>query len=376
MVKYAGDMSLPLWSSALFLAVLPLVASLRASDGPELPLPVQLEEIALSRAQQKPLAGAHAFQAELPSAPSAAHLKLPGVPSGAVACSLNFPDGGELIVFRGGKGVADADLHSLMRTQEGLWSAPQAMGREGWREAGLSAPFSVSQYSPRATVAWYTEADKEPRILVSQTPDAGQRWTSAMRADIGRPEGRLSQVTLSDGSILLCWLERAGDDASLPGGLYLRRYAPNGASAMPALLAILEPAQLSSGPLLSILEDSNDGSGVLRLDYAEQGSARALRIALPSRAVLEDIDHSCRCGPAQEPGHALRARIISLDTKAGTVLLTHGAVPGLLRPGELRANLDADSLAALRPGDELLGRIQKTVTGWRLLYPRRLGGRP
>jgi hypothetical protein len=279
-----------------------------------------------------------------------------------------------LAVFRQGEGAQYADPFSLYRNQEGSWSEPRSVGRERWPAPSAARTFlSLSSFAPRATVAWYTEADQEPRILVSQTPDAGQRWTAAMRADIGRPEGRLSQVTLSDGSILLCWLELPGDDASLPGGLYLRRYAPNGGSAMPALLAIVSAAQLEGEPVLSLLSDGGDGTGLLQLSFVEDGRPRLLRLALPPRAVLEDIDHSCRCGPSQEPGQSLRARILSLDTKAGTALLGHGPVPGLLRPGRLTVSLPAGAAALLHAGDEVLGRLVGRAGRWEFLGPRRLG---
>ncbi len=352
-----------------------------AAAGPELPLPVTIEEQALPacgvQATDKGVKPVPAPPAGVCPVEGLSGSGAPQVPTGAEGGSLTFPDGTVLAVYRQGEGAQYADPFSLHRNQEGAWSEPRAVGRERWlASAGARTFLSLSSFAPRATVAWYTEADQEPRILVSQTPDAGQRWTAAMRADIGRPEGRLSQVTLSDGSILLCWLELPGDDASLPGGLYLRRYAPNGASAMPALLAIVSADQLDGEPLLSLLSDGGDGTAQLRLSFVEQGRPRLLHLALPSRAVLEDLDQSCRCGPAREPGQSLRARILSLDTKAGTAQLGHGPVPGLLRPGKLTVSLPAGAAASLHVGDEVLGRLLGRGGRWELQGLRRLGGNP
>lgn len=388
----------------------PLLASVQ----PDLPLPVRIhEQQRVQHAEGRDLVPQR-FTPLVQPAPEQedkAH-----APKGATTLSAAFPDGMTLLAWRGGEGSEALDPFVRVRNQQGQWLEPLRVGREGWKATGpgsahraaamsnkgvpgaVQAPsadthgeggrpdasiqggpaqpwFDLSISAPRATLSWYSEPDGEARVLVSQTPDAGLRWTAAMRADLGSPEGRVATATLSSGTILVVWFERAqGDDPSLPGGLYLRRYAPNGASAMPALLALVDPDRTPGALSVALESETSDGaSGVLHVGFGEGANARLLRVELPTRQVLDDLDQSCRCGPAREPGVPLRARIKTLDTKTGEAVLTHGEVPGLLRPGELPVLLELPGSATLKVGDEVLARIERAGKGWRLLGPRVIG---
>ena len=383
-----------LWLAGLSVWIASCTASLAGPLGADLPLPVRIEEIAVAESSSdtaatpgaRPTAGTPGHGPQGACWLGGAQRIRPvedlaaRVPSGAPWRSEAFPDGSMLLLYRGGEGSSDVDPRTRVQATDGSWAEPFRLGRENWvpaTETPVAATpgragtknalsFALASAPPHAAAAWHTAADDEPRVLVSLSPDGGHLWTAARRADLGSPDGRLDVAALTDGTILLCWLERAqGDDPSLPGGLYLRRHAPNGASAPPALLALVDPALVSGTPRVRVLADPGDGTATLLVRLEAEGRSRALRVTLPPREVLQELDRSCRCGPAPEPGIAVRARIKDVDTKSGLVTLDHDPVPGLLRAGSLRARLvpGADP-ALLTSGRLLTGRLLREGDGW------------
>lgn len=367
---------------ALLFAGVPVLAH-AGVQGSE-PLPVMIEEVSAEGAKDGAL---------LPScwiSTPAGQSNASFAPPEALVEGLRFPDGCRVVLYRGGKGAADLDLMERHLTQDGAWSEARRLGREGWvageaRETTLATGavlrlpaspvphFSASLSAPRASVAWYTAGDDEPRVLVSQSPDAGLRWSSAMRADLGAPEGRLATQMLSDGTILLLWLELPqGEDPSLPGGFYLRRIAPNGGSTTPALIALVDASSIVGSPRL-VLEREIDGcTGTVLVSYRGRDKERRLRVTLPDKAALLEIDQNCRCGPAPEPGVPARLRIHSVTTAHDQAEVSHRGIPGLLRAGSLRVTMEAAVGRTLAAGDEVLGRLQRDREGWRLVSPVRL----
>jgi len=378
----------PAWPLArcLFAALLCAAGSALALAGVQgsEPLPVRIEEASGEAATVGSLSPS--CWISCPEGQSHAAFAVPE----ALVQGLRFPDGSRVVLFRGGKGSSDLDLMERHFTQDGVWSEARRIGREGWvageaREATLATGtvlrlpaepvphFSVSHSAPRASVAWYTAGDDEPRVLVSQTPDAGLRWSSGMRADLGAPEGRLATQMFSDGTLLLLWLELPqGDDPSLPGGLYLRRIAPNGGSTTPALIALVEASAIEGNPRLVLEREVDSCTGTVLVSYRGKDKVRHLRVTLPDKAALLEIDQNCRCGPAPEPGVPARLRIQSFTTALDQAEVTHRGIPGLLRSGSLRVVLEPALARTLSVGDEVLGRLQRQGEGWRLVSSVRL----
>jgi hypothetical protein len=73
-------------------------------------------------------------------------------------------------------------------------------------------------------VAWFTAAKDEPKVKLIFSADSGATFGQTIRVDDGTPVGRVDVLMLSDGSALVCWLERTAKG----GEVRLRRVRSNG----------------------------------------------------------------------------------------------------------------------------------------------------
>ncbi|HLG05162.1 MAG TPA: hypothetical protein VI383_03350, partial [Gemmatimonadales bacterium] len=72
---------------------------------------------------------------------------------------------------------------------------------------------SIAASGRAAAVAWYTEAGSTPRVNLAWSADAGASFGAPIRVDDGRPIGRAEVELAPDGTVLIIWLERAGNQA-------------------------------------------------------------------------------------------------------------------------------------------------------------------
>jgi hypothetical protein len=289
-----------------------------------------------------------------------------------IRLSLLFPDG-TMLVFYHNATPGEASDPRVQRRWEGVWQEPFPLGREGWKIANPDPSLldAVAQ-APWACAAWFTAADDEPRILLSSSPDAGQRWTSAVRADLGHARGSPSLLMLEDGSKFVSWLEEQGDDGSEPAGLYLRRYSASGWSISPALLVRETGKAPLSAPRLVLLRAGSDKSSAeLAQAWIETSKGvqtlRLLRVRLPQPSVLAASDQECNCSLASLPGFGIKGSILSLDMEKSRLRISHGPVPGILKAGELEVQTDAAAMGSVREGRQFIGRIERRGNEWHLM---------
>ena len=97
---------------------------------------------------------------------------------------------------------------SILRHEDGVWSEPAALHRDGWRIAGCPVNGPALAADGQAVVAaWFTAADDAPRALLARSSDGGRRFDDPVRIDDGRAVGRLDTVLLDDGTALVSALE-------------------------------------------------------------------------------------------------------------------------------------------------------------------------
>ncbi len=98
---------------------------------------------------------------------------------------------------------------SILRHENGTWSEPAPVHRDGWRIAGCPVNGPALAADGQAVVAtWFTAADDTPRALLARSSDGGHRFGDPVRVDEGRALGRLDTVLLDDGTALVSALER------------------------------------------------------------------------------------------------------------------------------------------------------------------------
>lgn len=122
--------------------------------------------------------------------------------------SLVLPDG-LLVAYRDHTPDQTRDI-SVVRLRNGAWSEPRTVHADGWKIAGcpVNGP-ALAGPAERPAVAWFTEGDAAPRVLVALSADGGESFGVPVIVDDGDPLGRVDLLSLDDGSLVVAWLERS-----------------------------------------------------------------------------------------------------------------------------------------------------------------------
>jgi hypothetical protein len=112
-----------------------------------------------------------------------------------------------LVVYRDRNEAEIRDI-SLVRLQEGQWSAPVSVHDDNWEVSGcpVNGP-SIAGQDDKVVVAWFTGAGDVPAVKIAFSSDAGNSFGDAFRIDRGQPVGRVDTLMMDDGSALISWVE-------------------------------------------------------------------------------------------------------------------------------------------------------------------------
>ncbi len=131
---------------------------------------------------------------------------------------------GPVVVYRDRSEQEIRDI-SIVRLRDGKWSQSRSVFEDNWKINGcpVNGP-SVAAAGRRVAVAWFTGADKTPRVKVAFSDDAGETFGRPVAVDDGNPAGRVDVLLLDDGGALVCWLEKLPEG----GAVRVRRVRPDG----------------------------------------------------------------------------------------------------------------------------------------------------
>jgi hypothetical protein len=133
---------------------------------------------------------------------------------------------GPVVVYRD-RSEAEKEIRdiSVVRLKGDKWSAPSRVFQDGWQLNGcpVNGP-AVAAAGRRVAVAWFTGADKTPRVKLAFSNDAGETFGQPVAVDGGNPTGRVDVLLLDDGGALVCWLEKLPEG----GAVRVRRVRPDG----------------------------------------------------------------------------------------------------------------------------------------------------
>ena len=106
---------------------------------------------------------------------------------------------------------------SLVRYENGLWTEPYALSHDGWKIPGcpVNGP-ALDAAGLGVVAAWFTMANGTAAVRVALSRDGGATFSEPVRADDGKPLGRVDVVALPSGDALIVWVESgAGNEAQL-----------------------------------------------------------------------------------------------------------------------------------------------------------------
>ncbi len=158
--------------------------------------------------------------------------------------SAALTDSGPIIVYRDRSDEEVRDI-SVIRWQRGKWSEPRPVHRDNWQINGcpVNGP-SIAALGKRVAVAWFTAANDAARVRVAFSADSGETFGEPITVDDGRPAGRVDVLLLSDGSAMVCWLEKLDEG----GAVRVRRVWPDGKRAESVTIAPSSTARSSGFP--------------------------------------------------------------------------------------------------------------------------------
>jgi len=180
---------------------------------------------------------------------------------------------------------------------EKTWSEPSVIGPTGPRPPDAKAttgPITAARNGRIATI-WFVADEKDPRVLLSVSTDAGQHFLIPQRIEDTRPTGSPDLVLLDNGTIFVSWLEHYNRDES---ALWLRRISPGGHLSVPVLLATAPATAHLAAPRLARVKDYDTAPAQLLLAYAlgEPGASQIVtRLLTLPRPATNGTRSPCNC---------------------------------------------------------------------------------
>lgn len=279
----------------------------------------------------------------------------PGCPPALVS----FADDSALLIWRGHGADGVRDL-LFVRYAGGKLQTPARLNPDDWHSTENPAGEgpAVDARGAHVAVAWFTAADG-PRVNVSTSSNAGIQWLIPNRVDDVAPLGRVSIVLLDDGAQLVSWVERPEKNYTI----LLRRISSRGTLSVPVRLVELpsDPGH----PRLTRIKDGDATPAQLRLDYQDTSGPAARLITLPDASLLAEAD-ACDCDPRPEDqrGYALKGLVGTVDPQAGTIMLTHGDIPGVMKARTTTFKAAPDLIAAAQTGRHVFARTERIGPDW------------
>ncbi len=256
------------------------------------------------------------------------------------------------------------------------WAKPSLIGPANAIPApsgNLNEPATTSNAGRLAT-AWFVADKKDPRVLLSTSPDAGQHFLMPQRIEDAQPIGAPALALLADGTVFVAWPEQANPHQT---ALWLRRISPGGNLSVPVRLATLPAA---TQPSLALIKDYDTTPAQLLLVYplGDAGVSQIItRLLTLPRPETAKTANPCNCPTGDEAarGHALKGRIISFAPERGTLRVKHEDVAGVLPAATTEFRIDPATQNLATTGNELFARIEKRDNTW-WLFDARLIVRP
>lgn len=132
---------------------------------------------------------------------------------------------------------------SLVRYDRTAWGQPVTVHDDQWKIPGcpVSGP-AIDAREDRLALAWFTDANDSSKVYVALPDSSRSSLSQVVQIDEGHPLGRANVQWLPDESVLVTWVEQAGDSALVKA----RRVTATGRKD-PAMTLIPTTVERSSG---------------------------------------------------------------------------------------------------------------------------------
>ncbi|HET7217486.1 MAG TPA: sialidase family protein [Vicinamibacterales bacterium] len=154
---------------------------------------------------------------------------------------------GPIAAYRNRGSDEDRDIY-ITRRENGTWTAPTAVHRDGWKIAAcpVNGP-ALSARGRDVAIAWFMAKDDQPRVFVAFSSDAGRTFAAPTRVDDVSTLGRVDVELLPDGAAAVSYIEFAEKRAQFR----VRRIDRTGARSAPITISALDSGRASGYPRMA-----------------------------------------------------------------------------------------------------------------------------
>ncbi len=134
--------------------------------------------------------------------------------------------GGDPIVAYRDRSTDEIRDISVSRYTGGQWSAPLTVSDDRWQIAGcpVNGP-AIAARGKQVVVAWYGAPNRQRRVKVAWSGNAGAAFSDPVVIDEGGARGRVDVELLDDGHAVVSWVARTGQET---GELRVREVSASG----------------------------------------------------------------------------------------------------------------------------------------------------
>ncbi|CAN1490755.1 hypothetical protein MCEKH45_00192 [Methylophilaceae bacterium] len=182
---------------------------------------------------------------------------------------------GPIVVWRG-RTEAEVRDNRVSVMLDGRWSAPAALGAEGWLIEGcpVNGP-AVAARGMQVVSAWFSAEGDRPRVRVAFSRDGGINFGTPIEIDDTAPLGRIGLVWKDDSTAVISWMT-ATDAVTKKSSLAIRTIHVDG-----SLGWINRVLEISAGRDTGVPQMVTSGAG-LALAWTDAAPSYGVRTALLS----------------------------------------------------------------------------------------------
>lgn len=132
---------------------------------------------------------------------------------------------GPVVTYRGRTAAEIRDI-SVTRYVNGGWVAPITVSDDQWHIPGcpVNGP-AIAANGERVVVAWYGAPNRQSRVKLAWSRDAGQTFLAPVIVAEAGVKGRVDVTLLPNGAAMVSWMSKSADGA---GQMRMRQVTMNG----------------------------------------------------------------------------------------------------------------------------------------------------
>ena len=122
---------------------------------------------------------------------------------------------GPVVIYRDRSDDEVRDI-SIVRLVEGEWTEPKAVHEDGWKIRGcpVNGPKAAAKANT-LVVAWFTEAEENPRVQLAFSSDAGASFDPPIQMNRVKALGRVDVALIDSKTAVVSWMETQNKSTQL-----------------------------------------------------------------------------------------------------------------------------------------------------------------